>query len=99
MHAPTNRGPLPRPRLWVVSAQRPQEAVASGPYEYIGRLMGVAGACAAFFGAYFAAISSNGWVIGLALGWVTAWLAAAVAFILLRRLWPVLVVLLISLLR
>jgi hypothetical protein len=41
-----------------------------------------------------AAINSNGWVIGIALGWLTAWLVAAVTFAALRYLWPLLVLLL-----
>jgi hypothetical protein len=99
MPAPSFRGPYPRPRLRAVPVQRNPEAVPAGLYEYVGCLLGAVGACIAFFGAYFAAISSTGWVVGLALGWITAWLAASVAFVILRHLWPFAVVLLIAFLR
>jgi hypothetical protein len=90
MPAPTVRGSYPRPR---------REAVSGNLYIRIGSILGVIGACIAFFGAYSAAINSTGWVIGLALGWITAWLAAAVAFVIFRHLWPFVAVLLIAFLR
>jgi hypothetical protein len=93
------RGSYPRPRLRAVSAQPDREAVSGDLYIRVGSILGIVGACAAFFGAYSAAISSTGWTIGLALGWITAWLAAAVAFVLFRHLWPFVVVLLIAFLR
>jgi hypothetical protein len=99
MPAPSIRGSYNRPRLRVVPAQPGPEARSGELYQRVGALLGAFGACIAFFGAYFAAITSSGWAIGLALGWITAWLAAAVAFIILRHLWPLLVVLLIALLR
>jgi hypothetical protein len=99
MAAPTIRGPYPRPRLRVVSAHRNQGRESGELYIRIGGLLGALGACIAFFGAYVAAINSTGWVIGLALGWITAWLAAVVAFVICRNLWPLGVVLLIALLR
>ena len=99
MTAPTVRGPYPRPRFRVVSANRKQRPDSGELYIRIGSLLGVFGACVAFFGAYVAAINSTGWVMGLALGWITAWLAAAVAFVILRHLWPLGLVLLIALLR
>lgn len=99
MPAPNIRGPYPHPRLRVLPAQRDPEQAAGELYNRIGSLLGLFGACMAFFGAYFAAINSSGWAMGLALGWVTAWLAAAVAFVILRHLWPFLVVLLIALVR
>ena len=99
MPAPTVRGSYPRPRLRAVSAPLDREAVPGDLYLRIGSILGILGACIAFFGAYSAAISSTGWVIGLALGWITAWLAAAVAFVLFRHLWPFVLVLLIAFLR
>jgi hypothetical protein len=99
MPAPSFRGPYPRPRLRAVPVQRNPEAVPAGLYEYVGCLLGAVGACIAFFGAYSAAINSTGWAVGLALGWVTAWLAASAAFVILRHLWPFVVVLLIAFLR
>jgi hypothetical protein len=99
MATPTLRGPYPRPRLRVVSANRKPELDSGEFYIRIGGLLGAVGACVAFFGAYVAAINSTGWVIGLAVGWITAWLAAVVAFVILRHLWPLGVVLLIALLR
>ena len=99
MPAPPVRGPYPRHRLRAVSARRNQQPDSGELYIRIGSLLGIVGACIAFFATYLAAINATGWVIGLALGWITAWLAAAVAFILLRHLWPLSVVLLIALLR
>jgi len=90
MPAPTVRGSYLRPR---------REAASGDLYIRIGSILGVIGACIAFFGAYSAAINSTGWVIGLALGWITAWLAAAVAFVIFRHLWPFVAVLLIAFLR
>jgi hypothetical protein len=98
MPEPTTRGPYPHPRLRIARARHEHEPVADELYHRIGSLLGVFGAWVAFFGAYSTAINSTGWLMGLALGWTTAWLAAAVAFVILRRLWPFMVVLLIALL-
>jgi len=84
MPIPTVRGPYPRHRLRAVSARRNEQPDSGELYIRIGSLLGIVGACIAFFAT---------------LGWITAWLAAAVAFILLRHLWPLSVVLLIALLR
>lgn len=97
MPAPSIRGPYPHPRLRVVNARREQELLGDELYHRIGSLLGIFGAWIAFFGAYSTAINSTGWLMGLALGWTTAWLAAAIAFVILRRLWPFMLVLLIAL--
>jgi hypothetical protein len=41
----------------------------------------------AFLVVYLAAIDSAGWVIGIALGWIPAFFAAATAFFIGRHLW------------
>jgi hypothetical protein len=73
---------------------RNEDAFFEEIYKGIGSLLGATGALIAFFSVYMAAINSNGWVIGIALGWLTAWLVAAVTFAALRYLWPLLVLLL-----
>jgi len=84
----------PSPRL-PVSGHRSQEAGLGGLYKGIGTVLGLIGACIAFLGVYVAAIELNGWLIGLALGFATAGIAAAAAFFVLRYLWPCLMLLLI----
>jgi len=45
---------------------------------------GLLAAAAAFIVVYAAAVSSVGWVIGIALGWIPAYLASCLAFFLVR---------------
>jgi hypothetical protein len=57
-------------------------------YEGFGTFLGALGAIAAFLGVYAAAVASVGWVIGLALGWVAAGIAASITFAVVKYLWP-----------
>ncbi len=57
-------------------------------YDAFGNILGALAAIAAFIGVYGLAIASAGWVIGIALGWVAAWLAATIAFAAAKYLWP-----------
>lgn len=58
-----------------------------GWYAITGTVIGWLGGVVTFIGIYIAAVSSVGWVVGLALGWVAAYLGAALCFFLLRFLW------------
>jgi hypothetical protein len=53
-----------------------------------GPVIGGLAAAMTFVIVWIAAIGSVGWVFGIALGWVPAWLAAAVAYAFFRVLWP-----------
>ena len=57
-------------------------------YLAIGTISGGIAALITFIGVMIAACNEAGWVIGIALGWIPAALAAAVAFVLVRFLWP-----------
>lgn len=59
-------------------------------YSWIGMLLGGVTALVTFIAVYIAAVGSVGWVIGIALGWIPAGLAAAIAGTLVRWLWPLL---------
>lgn len=59
-------------------------------FEMIGNGIGGLGAIIAFFAIYLAAIGSVGWVIGIALGWIPAYLGGMLTFFFLRYLWPLL---------
>lgn len=52
-----------------------------------GSTLGFLGGAIAFITIYIAAVGSVGWVIGIALGWIPAYLGAVAAFIFLRYLW------------
>ena len=60
-------------------------------WKTIGLYTGGIGALITFVSVYIAAVASVGWVFGIALGWIPAWLAAMVAFVALRYLWWILV--------
>lgn len=49
-----------------------------GVYVGVGTLL----AAITFIGVWVAAVSSAGWVVGLALGWIPAYLAAVLALLL-----------------
>jgi hypothetical protein len=68
-----------------------QSAVESA-YSTFGEILGFICGAAAFLIVYAAAISSVGWVIGLALGWVAAGIAASLAYLAGKHLWPLAVV-------
>jgi hypothetical protein len=93
MNARITRGSSLRYRRRRRFNQRNQDESFGDIYQEIGSLLGAIGALVAFFSVYTAAISSNGWVIGITLGWLTAWFVAAVTFAALRYLWPVAVLL------
>jgi hypothetical protein len=59
-----------------------------GWYMWTGACIGSLAALVTFVIVYIAAIGSVGWVIGIALGWIPAGLAAAVVGGLFRWLWP-----------
>lgn len=62
-------------------------------YWAAGDVIGVIGAVICFISIYIAAIASVGWVLGVALGWIPAYLGAALCGVLLRFLWlPVLLI-------
>ena len=56
-------------------------------FSVIGGLVGGLGGIVTFLVVYLAAIDSVGWVIGIALGWIPAFLAAAVVYFVGRYLW------------
>ena len=93
MLPPVTHTTAPHPRLRIVSERRAQEAGFAELYKGVGTVLGVIGACLAFLGVYVAAIELNGWIVGLALAWITAWLVAVAAFFILRYLWPCLMLL------
>ncbi len=64
------------------------DEIAAGIYLGVGTLIGGLTGLAAFVAVYFLAIDSAGWLLGIALGWIPALIAAAVAAVLLRYLWP-----------
>lgn len=67
-----------------------RKLVASGDgwVAVVGIFAGSIAALIAFIWVYIAAVGSVGWVIGIALGWFPAMLAAGVAFLVFRFLWP-----------
>jgi ABC-type Mn2+/Zn2+ transport system permease subunit len=72
------------------------DEIAAGIYFGIGTLVGGLTAIAAFVAVYVLAIDSVGWLLGIALGWIPALIAAAVAAVLLRYLWPAVLFLLLA---
>jgi hypothetical protein len=58
-----------------------------GWFAITGFIVGGLAALIAFVAVYIAAVGSVGWVIGIALGWIPAGLAAGLAFVLGRYLW------------
>lgn len=53
----------------------------------VGYWLGVTAAALSFVGVYLAAVASVGWVLGIALGWIPAGLAAVAMFFLFKYLW------------
>jgi hypothetical protein len=53
----------------------------------IGMVVGALAAVITFLWVYIAAVGSVGWVIGIALGWIPAGIAAFIAFWIGRYLW------------
>lgn len=70
-------------------AEVPNSGTTSGEsaFESIGGLAGLFGGAVAFIAVYVAAIGAAGWVIGIALGWIPALLAAFLIGLLCRYLW------------
>jgi hypothetical protein len=63
------------------------DEVVRGIFRVIGGLVGGLGGLVAFVAVYLAAIESAGWVVGIALGWIPAFLVAAIVYFLGRYLW------------
>jgi hypothetical protein len=61
-------------------------------YYWTGIVIGSLAALVTFIVVYVAAVGSVGWVIGIALGWIPAGLAAALAGTLVRWLWPLIAI-------
>ncbi len=61
-------------------------------YAQIGSPLGGIAALIAFVGVMLAACNEAGWVIGSALGWIPAGIAAAITYVLFRWLWIVFVI-------
>jgi hypothetical protein len=55
----------------------------------IGDWIAGIGGIIAFFAVWIAAVMSVGWVLGIALGWISAALAACLAAVILKWGWPV----------
>jgi hypothetical protein len=58
-----------------------------GWFAIAGMIVGWLAAVITFIAVYIAAVGSVGWVIGIALGWIPAGLAAGLAYLLFRYLW------------
>jgi hypothetical protein len=56
-------------------------------FALIGIVFGGLAWLVTFVAVYIAAVASVGWVIGIALGWFPALLAAILAFVIFRYLW------------
>ena len=88
-----------RPYEWVLTPEAHQEAAktqqnkaiakagAARLGSAIGTFAGLVGAILVFLAVYAAAIGYSGWVVGIALGWIPAILAALVAGFIFRYLW------------
>jgi hypothetical protein len=68
-----------------------------GALEITGLVIGAIAGLITFVCVYIAAVSSVGWVIGIALGWFPALLAGLLAFWLGRYLWWLAALLLLAL--
>lgn len=60
--------------------------------DFIGPILGVLAGLATFALIMFLAVQREGWVIGLALGWIPASIAAVALGVAVRFLWIILVV-------
>lgn len=58
-------------------------------YAKIGMVLGGLTALGTFVVVMILACKEAGWVVGIALGWIPAGLAAAIMFAIVRFLWPV----------
>lgn len=56
-------------------------------FSIVGKAFGGIAWLITFIGVYIAAVDSVGWVIGIALGWIPAGLAAVLAYLVFRYLW------------
>lgn len=65
-----------------------------GWFSITGIIVGLFAAGITFIAVYIAAVASVGWVVGIALGWIPASLAASLAFLIGRYLWWLAVLLL-----
>lgn len=61
-------------------------------YDTTSEIIGFLAAAAVFIGVYIGAAASAGWVIGLALGWIPAGIAAALSYPLTKALWPLILI-------
>jgi hypothetical protein len=61
-------------------------------YYVIGFILGALAGVITFVGVYIAAVASVGWVFGIALGWIPAMLAGAIAHGLFQWLWPLIAI-------
>jgi len=61
-------------------------------YLGVGVVVGWLAAVVTFIAVYVAAVSSAGWVIGIALGWIPAGIAAVIVGYLVGGLWPILAI-------
>jgi hypothetical protein len=55
--------------------------------EMVGTAIGGIAMVVTFIAVYIAAVDSVGWVIGIAVGWIPAGLASALAYLVFRYLW------------
>lgn len=53
----------------------------------VGKVLGWIAAVITFFCVWAAAVASVGWVFGIALGWIPAYLGALIAYAAFRFLW------------
>ena len=98
MHAPTYS---PRARGGLKSARDRESLgrILQAIYLATGGLVAIPLALVTFILVYIAAIDSVGWVIGLVLGWIPAFWAAAIVFFLGAYLWPLVVLIALEIAR
>lgn len=65
---------------------------ADSVIEAIGAVAGLIAGVITFIAVYIAAVGSVGWVIGIALGWIPAGLAAVLVGLIFRYLWWLVVI-------
>lgn len=62
-------------------------ATESDWFDNAGMIIGSLASLITFIVVYIAAVGSVGWVFGIALGWIPAVLASALAYLVFRYLW------------